>query len=94
MFKVADEDGNNRLSKQEIMDLCMINLKRFVKDKGEGMIDDLCDYFTNLIFESCDVNIEDEIPLDKIKDIILRVKTIITILIHHFYYREKKILIY
>jgi len=70
-IKIADEDGNCRLSRQEISNLCMIALKRFVLDKGEGMIEDLCDYFTKLIFISCKVNIEEEIPLERIKEVIL-----------------------
>ena len=70
-IKIADEDGNGRLSWEEISHLCMLTLKRFVLDKGEGMIEDLCDYFTKLIFISCKVDIDEEIPLDRIKEVIL-----------------------
>lgn len=72
-FQIADEDGNGRLSKEEIENLCMVSLKRFVKDDGKGLRNDLCEYFTQLIFDSCHVDIEDEIPLEKMKEIILNV---------------------
>lgn len=51
----------------------MVSLKRFVKDDGKGLRNDLCEYFTQLIFDSCHVDIEDEIPLEKMKEIILNV---------------------
>lgn len=70
-IRIADEDGNGRLSQEEISGLCIIALRRFVLDNGDGMIEDLCDYFTRLIFRACKVAVEDEIPLERIKEVIL-----------------------
>lgn len=65
----------------------MIGLKRFVRD--EEIIKDLCDYFTKLIFHSCHTSQDDEIPLEKMKEIILNVFKFI-ILKYRIFYRVKK----
>ena len=49
-IKIADDDGNGKLSKKEIYDLAKICLGKYVEDKTDGFLDDLCEYFTKLIF--------------------------------------------
>jgi hypothetical protein len=71
---MADEDGNGRLSKDEIFNLCKIGLLKIIKDDGEGgVLDELCEYFTKLIFEAVKIDIDDEIPMGTLKDTILSV---------------------
>ena len=62
------------LSKTEIFNLCKICLSKFISEaKNDHFLDDLCDYFTKLIFGAVNIDIEDEIPLQTIKEAILSV---------------------
>ena len=75
--KIADSDGNGMLSFDEILLLCQSCLKNnfiFSKinfDEDEFLLD-LSEYFAKLLFEICEVNIEEEIPLNTISEIIIR----------------------
>jgi len=70
-IKIADEDGNGNLSQEEIFKLAKICLKKFITDKGDEFLDDLCEYFTRLIFESVNISVDEEIPLQAIKEAII-----------------------
>lgn len=72
-IKIADDDGNGQLSKQEIFDLCKICLGKMVKSDNEDteFLENISEYFTKLIFAAVEVDIESEIPLEKIKQTIL-----------------------
>lgn len=71
-IKIADEDGNGTLSKEEIYSLCSICLSKFINQENDpNFFSELAEYFTKLIFNSLNVNIKDEIPLSKIKETIL-----------------------
>ena len=71
-FKIIDTDGNGLLSYAEVLELSLMSLKRNIKrdDKSsEEVIDELAKYFADLIFKLVGVDIDDEIPLPKIKEV-------------------------
>ncbi|EGR29519.1 leucine rich repeat protein [Ichthyophthirius multifiliis] len=72
-IKVADTDKSGTLAKEEISELCEICLDKILPKQGDDdyMVQDLVEYFTKLLFASLDVDIEDEIPLYKLKDAIV-----------------------
>lgn len=72
-IKIADDDGNGQLSKKEIFELCKICLEKYIKtnDGNDQFLDDISNYFTRLIFAAVEIDIEEEIPLEKIKETIL-----------------------
>lgn len=57
----------------EIFNLTKICLSKYihVKDESDDFLDMLCEYFTRLIFQAVDVPIDEEIGLEKIKEVIL-----------------------
>ena len=62
------------LSKTEIFNLCKICLSKFISEKeSDHFLNNLCDYFTKLIFGAVGIDIEEEIPLETIKEAILSV---------------------
>ena len=76
-FKIIDSDVNGLLSYQEVLELSYLSLKRNLqgKDKtSDEVINELARYFADLIFKLVDVNIDDEIPLPKIKEVYLQFK--------------------
>jgi len=70
-IKIADQDQNGHLSKQEIFSLAKICLGKFIQNDQDGFLDDLCEYYTKLIFNSIGIDISEEIPLQAIKQAIL-----------------------
>jgi len=70
-INIADADGNGLLSKQEVFDLAKVCLKKFIADAEDGFLNDLCEYFTKLIFSSVGIDMDDEIPLQAIKEAII-----------------------
>jgi len=46
----------------------------FIKDSDDGFLNDLCEYYTKLIFGSVGVSQDDEIPLQALKEAIISVK--------------------
>ncbi|KAM3130325.1 hypothetical protein pb186bvf_017538 [Paramecium bursaria] len=60
-IKISDTDGNGNLSADEIFKL----------SHSEEFLDMLCEYYTRLIFQVVNVDINDEIPLEQIKEVIL-----------------------
>lgn len=61
------------LSKDEILKLCKICLSTYIKEEGDNFLDDLCEYFTKLIFSAVKIDINEEIPLKTIKAAIIQV---------------------
>lgn len=61
------------LSKEEIFNLCEICLGKFISKKEGGFLTELCEYFTKLIFETVGIDIDDEIPMQLMKQVILDV---------------------
>ena len=57
----------------EIFNLTKICLSKYihVKDENDDFLDMLCEYFTRLIFQAVDVPMDQEIGLEKIKEVIL-----------------------
>lgn len=74
------------LSEQEIFKLCKICLSKYIKEEGDNFLDDLCGYFTKLIFSAVQIDMTEEIPLKTIKDAILLVKDYFIMI---FYYLLK-----
>ena len=71
-IKIADEDGNGNLSREEIFNLCTICLSKYMNSATDPQFfQDLAEYFTRLIFNAVNVDINEEIPLHKIKDAIV-----------------------
>lgn len=73
-IKIADEDGNGSLSWDEIYDLAKICLSKFIVNNEDGFLDMLCEYYTKLIFETVRIPLEEEIPLELIKQTIINGK--------------------
>jgi len=70
-IKIADTDQNGYLSKEEIFSLAKICLGKFIKTDQDGFLDDLCEYYTKLIFNAIGIDPTQEIPLQAIKQHIL-----------------------
>jgi len=81
------------LSYDEIFKLAKICLKKFVTDEGDQFLDDLCEYFTRLIFSSVDISQDEEIPLQAIKEAIISVYHLFDIILIETF-REMLNLIY
>lgn len=62
-IKISDTDGNGNLSADEIFKLSRICLSKYIRD-SEEFLDMLCEYYTRLIFQVVNVDINDEIPLE------------------------------
>lgn len=70
-FKIIDSDGNGQLSWDEVYEISMMSLKRSLvvdEEKSEGLVKELAEYLADLIFKLVDVDINEEIPLPKIKE--------------------------
>lgn len=73
-IKLADQDGNNSLSWDEVYSLAKICLSRFIDEsKNNSFLDSLSVYFTKLIFQTCKIDFNEDIPLSTVKEIILSV---------------------
>jgi hypothetical protein len=73
-FKIIDNDGNGLLSFDEVYEISLMSLKRTVKSENENsmeVIQELAEFFATLIFKLVDVDIDDEIPLPKVKEKII-----------------------
>ena len=71
-IKIADEDGNGNLSKEEIMNLCRICLEKFINPKNDPVFfRELSEYFTQLIFAAVGIDMNGEIPMTRIKETII-----------------------
>lgn len=75
--KIADSDGNGMLSFDEILILCQSCLKNNfifsnINFEEDEFLLDLSNYFAKLLFEICEVDIEEEIPMERISDIIIK----------------------
>ncbi|KRX04958.1 hypothetical protein PPERSA_06592 [Pseudocohnilembus persalinus] len=73
-IKIADEDGNGSLSWEEIYDLAKICLSKYIKNEDDGFLEMLCEYYTKLIFQIVNVDVNEEIPLELIKQTIINSK--------------------
>ncbi len=69
-IRIADEDGNGLLSYEEIFNLAKVCLSKYVKEDDDFM-DMLCSFFTDLIFEAVDIEVDEEIPLSTIRQAII-----------------------
>ena len=73
-FHVIDSDGNGLLSFDEVYEISKKSLMRTLgdkNDKDDEVVNCLASYFANLIFQLVDMDIDQEIPMDKIKEKIL-----------------------
>ncbi len=74
-FHVIDSDGNGLLSFDEVYEISKKSLMRTLGDKNDNnddeVVNSLASYFANLIFQLVDMDIDQEIPMDKIKEKIL-----------------------
>lgn len=73
-FKIIDADGNGQLSWDEVYEISIMSLRRSLvcqDDKSEKLIKELAEYFADLIFNLVDIDANEEIPLPKIKEVII-----------------------
>jgi Ca2+-binding EF-hand superfamily protein len=73
-FKIIDSDGNGLLSYDEVYEISLMSLQRNVSNEegsNEQVINELAEYFANLIFKLVNVDREEEIPLPVIKERII-----------------------
>lgn len=73
-FKIIDTDNNGELSWNEVYNICRMSLRRTLvveDDKTQALINELSEYFADLIFEYVEVDKNEEIPLPKIKEVCL-----------------------
>ena len=76
-IKIADDDGNGELSYEEIHRLCMLCLQKYIQVDDEGFVKVIGNYFAKLIFQVCEIDQKDEIPVERIKQLIRDVPFII-----------------
>jgi Ca2+-binding EF-hand superfamily protein len=69
-ISLADKDGNGLLSYDEVLELSVVCLSKFFEPDDE-YLQIMAQYFTRLIFESCGYDMDDEIPLERIKQRII-----------------------
>jgi len=63
-IKIADEDGNGSLSKEEILNLCRICLEKFINPKNDPVFFiELTEYFTQLIFAAVGIDIHEDVEI-------------------------------
>ena len=83
-FKVIDTDGNGLLSYDEVFELSKTSLERTIgegrKERGndddeEDVVMILAEYFANLIFQLVDKPVDEEIPLELIREKIIEGKS-------------------
>ena len=73
-IKIADTDGNGLLSFDEVICLTEICLSKFVnieESEDENFLQEMSEYFARQIFETCETDVDDEIPFEKIRTLIL-----------------------
>lgn len=70
-LKIIDSDGNGKLSFEEVYDLSIHSLNRFLSKDDHNIKEILARAFTNMIFNFCDVDVNDEISMPLIKEKIL-----------------------
>lgn len=66
-FQVYDQDGNGKLSFDEIKELCKLQLQ---KSDADNVIDELSLSFASLIFDMTETPYDQEIPADRIKEVL------------------------
>ena len=69
---MADKDANGYLARDEVFTLCKVSLEKFLNE--DEFLNSLSDFFTKIIFSAVNIDINSEIPLDKIQKTILEVK--------------------
>jgi hypothetical protein len=73
-FKIIDSDGNGMLSFEEVYEISLMSLQRTVTSNETAdlqVIKDLADYFATIIFKMVDINVDEEIPLPKVREKII-----------------------
>ena len=68
-FQTADENNDGTLSEDEIFKLCKFCLSKYLPE--DQFLDNICEFYTRLIFKTVNIDIEGEISLQDIKDTIL-----------------------
>lgn len=66
-FQVYDQDMNGKLSFEEIKELCKLQLQ---KSDADNVIDELAQSFASLIFDMTETPQTQEIPADRIKEVL------------------------
>lgn len=69
-IKIADDDGNGELSYEEVYDLCLLCLNKYMHISDCTFVEELAKFFARFIFEVCEIELDDEIPITKIKTLI------------------------
>lgn len=68
---ISDDNGNGKLDKDEVSQYCKIILKKFMRKVNESFLEDMTDFFTRFIFQTCGFSLEEEIPATLIRQLIV-----------------------
>jgi Ca2+-binding EF-hand superfamily protein len=71
ILKLMDENENGLLSYNEIVNRCNVMLVGMLEsDNTELSLEKISDYITRQIFSAVNVPVDDEIPIEKIRELI------------------------
>ena len=70
---ISDDNGNGLLDRDEVYQYCRICLQKFMRTVNEDFLEDLTDYFTRFIFQTCGYTLDQEIPANLIRQLIMKV---------------------
>lgn len=65
-----DMDGNGNLSWNEVNLVCLSALKFYRSGDNDPIIDNLAQFFTQLVFEAVGIQTNEEIPIRRLKQIV------------------------
>lgn len=65
-----DINYNEGLSFEEVVAVCRSTINRFRTKSHNKMMDSLADYFAKTVFEAVDLQKGDEIPVNKLREIV------------------------
>lgn len=71
--QICDDNGNGMLDSDEVYNHCKIFLQRFMRNINPEFLEDLTQYFTKFVFETCGYQLDQEIPASLIRELIMSV---------------------
>lgn len=71
--QICDDNGNGMLDSEEVYSHCKICLQRFMRNINPEFLEDLTQYFTKFVFETCGYKLDQEIPASLIRELIMSV---------------------
>ncbi|KRX07632.1 hypothetical protein PPERSA_11181 [Pseudocohnilembus persalinus] len=72
-IRIADKNGDGALEKDEVFKLAKDCIGNYIQsDENDEFLNELCEYFTKLIFQLCETPLDEEIPLKLIRRTIIK----------------------